>query len=128
MPSKKAVVRHGRKKQNLGNGSPGETELELSAEAGAPEITGDEFPRVMEEELPQSASEIPDQIEDLGSLPVIPERMLRELHTAPKGATIRIKSVEDFQNVETYLAAYNPKKLSVEHRAGLGMPAVWIKR
>jgi len=136
MPRKKSVVRHGRKKQHLENSGSGEGKLELSADSGAkklkkpvaPTITGDEFPKVRDDELPQSASEIPDQIPELGSLPVLEEKVLREMHLSPKGALIRIKDKTEFEKAEKYLAAYNPKKLSVEHRERLGIAALWIKR
>jgi hypothetical protein len=118
----------------LENSGSGEPELELSAKAGAdekpaiPEITGDEFPKVRDDELPPSASEIPDHILELGELPVLEEKVLREMHLAPKGALIRIKDRSEYEKSEKYLAAYNPKRLSVEHKERLGIAALWTKQ
>jgi hypothetical protein len=130
MPRKKSVVRHGRKKQNLEDSGPGEGKLELSAKVGAdiPKITGDEFPKVRDDELPQSASEIPDQIPELGDLPILEEKVLREMHLSPKGAIIKIKDKAEFEKAQKYIAAYNPKRLSVEHKERLGIAVLWIKR
>ena len=109
MPRKKSVVRHGRKKQNLEDSGPGEGKLELSAKVGAdiPKITGDEFPKVRDDELPQSASEIPDQIPELGDLPILEEKVLREMHLSPKGAIIKIKDKAEFEKDQTMNIQFN---------------------